>query len=281
MKESMSENQSAIPRHFRKGEHVEFTNTKTGEVISGIIISPLVKGNKATLRDDKEPVKWTVSLFLLRPSNKPLPDYLATPNPFLPGMRVEWTKKDGSIRHGTVTGTRNERVTVDIDESPGYTTSATHTFFRKTTVPAPAPKPAPAGRLVETDPPCAMDAYSVAKFRHYNIGHEGGVVKATIALNGKPVVLMEADANGGPTEFSPSPGRSAKDVENFFAAMKDTWFQFGGKENGFHDDVVADVWVAWYWNDRPKEKMWKDEVKQMQAFSDECDAKFGKTGGEA
>lgn len=254
---------------FHKGDRVEVTHPKTGEVITGIVKSTNCKGGRISMAADDGKMKYTLVPRLLRKSAKPLPAVLVTPNPFVKGDRVEWTKQDGTVYHGTVKSTRNDRVTAFLDEKPGYQTSMPHSMFRKTDAPAPT---------VAKDDPSPMDAYSVVKYRIINIGHEGGAVKGTIAKNGIPVVQFEDGGYGGEMEFFPAKEQLPQVVDEFFAALLATHIQFGGKKENFSQSSDGDIWADWYYNKRETGRLWKDEVQEMQASSDRCAALRAEKG---
>jgi len=259
-------NMETISVSFHKGDRVEFTHPKNG-VITGTVKSTNLKGGRVSMTTDDGKMKWTVSPNLLCKSAKPLPASVPiTPNPFVKGDRVEWTQPDGTIFHGTVKGTRNDRVTVLIDEKPGYQTASRHQQFRKS------------DKAVAKDEPCPMDAYSIVKYRVINIGHEGGAVKGTIAKNGIPVILFEDGGYGGEMEFYPIKAQLPSVLDEFFNALLATHIQFGGKKENFSQSSDADIWADWYYNKRETGRLWKDEVQEMQAFSDQCKARRSERG---
>ena len=123
-----------------------------------------------------------------------------------------------------------------------------------------------------------MDAYSVTKYRTIRIGHEGGAIVGTIAKNGSAVISLENGGYGGPTEFSTVRGQAPCAISDFFSAMLATWIQFGGKKEDFHNDDTADCWAEWYAHTRKTGRLWRDEVREMQAFSDGCKAHRAQGG---
>lgn len=261
---------------FHTGDRVEITNPKTGEVILGTVTSINFQNNRVKVVNDDHTITYTASPRIIQKSTKPAPRVV--PNPFVKGDRVEWDTPNG-VNHGTVTNTRNSRVTTDIDEKPGYVRRMEHTSCRMSKVPAPAPKEPAVPRLVRTDVPNPLDAYSVTKYRIINIGHEGGAIKATIAKNGNLVIYAENGGYGGPTEFYSIQG-DQKVVDEFMKAQLDTWIQFGGTKESFTGDDTADVWAEWCWNQRQKDtgKLWEDEVKEMHAVHLKCEEHHKKEG---
>lgn len=186
-------------------------------------------------------------------------------NPYKIGDRVEWTRKDTTLGSGSIRSMRKERITVVVDNKPGYTCSGHFEAFRPTTIPAPKETPAPEltpGKLTRHDPPMLLDDFTVTGYK-FSGGHEGNGYNATLRYKGKIVGKMYNDGVGGCGELT-----CTSEVEKLLEfALTAAWTINGGKSEdnpGFYD--LMDIWAYWAGKLKAKGRCFYEEIEEMQAM---------------
>lgn len=255
-KEIMARN--ALP--IKKGDRVEFTNPQTSKVIHGTV-SKVNTQNGSVSVDGDDHMTYTWGWQHFRPSA--VPQSPAETNPFRIGDRVEWDVK-GKTRYATVKAIRSDRITADIDDDLA-TVRGNFRGFRKSL------KAAPVRQSLRTDPPMALDAFTVTSYRATRVteaweGHEGNGYTANLRYNGKIVGKIHNEGVGGCGSLSATnPVIEAA----FFDALRQAWLINGGTPEACpHSFDLMDIWAYWAAKGKNHGQFFWKEVEMLQAIHD-------------
>ena len=113
-----------------------------------------------------------------------------------------------------------------------------------------------------SDPPSAMDKWSVKKYKEIEGHGDTPTFSANICLNGKPVIFVSNNGWGGPNEYRPVDYNTEDVIDKFSTDIKSWCEQFGCESTSGMDDI----WVDWYVYKRPYGVTAQDEIKHLNKF---------------
>lgn len=232
---------------FKKGDRAEW-EAKDKTKHYGIVLK-CRDANVEILEDDGKTI-WKGNFRRFRKSVQPFPENSLINNPYKKGDRVEWQDKEMKTLYGTVKSISKE-VMVIILEDGGKVQWRLHFKNIKITE-VPLPK----------DEPNHMDKWGVVSYREIKHGHgDSRTFSAYITLNGKKVLHVSNDGQGGCNMYSPVKNGS-RDIERQFADEAKAWARMFG-----HDALEPDdLWVEWYQHDRPLGIKAEDYFKEFKAI---------------
>ena len=230
---------------FKKSDRVEIT--VKGEVLAGSVQSARAGKTVVALDDGRTTKPLPEAHF--RASTKPLPAGVQPTKSWAKGDRIEFESK-GVMVHATV---RSAGAMLRVVADGGEVEFSVPLGLAK-----------PSTKALPQEPPGPMDRWMLKNYRKIErMSRETPAFTADIARDGKVVLHVSNDGNGGSNRYEPDANASYAVIKEFDTDVAAWWESVGGKSKF----EVETYWIDWNVENRPYAVTARQYAEKIETMS--------------